>query len=107
MAGFAACFHGALTLVAMKRRIQPPADLSISASTTSQRDPAQGLLMIALDLEVSMPVLASRRRESSLRTPRRLVRTWRWRGTDSARRPYRRSGVSRDVVTLSRFRKRK
>lgn len=54
-AGFAACFHGALTLVAMKRRIRLPADLSISANATFQRDPADGLFAITIDLEVSMP----------------------------------------------------
>ncbi|RQR47548.1 Ohr family peroxiredoxin [Burkholderia sp. Bp9140] len=54
-AGFAACFHGALTLVATKRRIRLPANLVISASTTFQRDPADGLFAIALDVEVSMP----------------------------------------------------
>jgi Ohr subfamily peroxiredoxin len=54
-AGFAACFHGALTLVAMKRRIRLPDDLAVSASATFQRDPADGLFAIALDLEVHMP----------------------------------------------------
>ncbi|WP_175819931.1 Ohr family peroxiredoxin [Burkholderia sp. BCC0419] len=54
-AGFAACFHGALTLVAMKRRIRLPSDLAIAASATFQRDPADGLFAIALDIEVGMP----------------------------------------------------
>ncbi|MCA8049359.1 Ohr family peroxiredoxin [Burkholderia arboris] len=54
-AGFAACFHGALTLVAMKRRIRVPPDLTISASATFQRDPSDGLSEIELDVEVSMP----------------------------------------------------
>ncbi|RQS13224.1 Ohr family peroxiredoxin [Burkholderia sp. Bp8998] len=54
-AGFAACFHGALTLVATKRRIRLPANLVISASATFQRDPADGLFAIVLDVEVGMP----------------------------------------------------
>jgi len=58
-AGFAACFHGALTLVAMKRRIRLPDDLAISASATFRRNPADGLFAIALDLEVSMPGVAA------------------------------------------------
>ncbi|WP_338083542.1 hypothetical protein [Burkholderia arboris] len=53
--GFAACFHGALTLVAMKRRIRLPTDLAISASATIQRDPSDGLFEIELDVEVGMP----------------------------------------------------
>jgi Ohr subfamily peroxiredoxin len=58
-AGFAACFHGALALVAMKRRIRLPDDLAISARATFQRDPADGLFALALDLEVSMPGVAT------------------------------------------------
>ncbi|WP_322026230.1 Ohr family peroxiredoxin [Burkholderia sp. BCC1977] len=54
-AGFAACFHGALILVATRRRIRLPADFAISASVTFQRDPADGLFAIALDVEVGMP----------------------------------------------------
>ncbi|AOK58977.1 Ohr family peroxiredoxin [Burkholderia ubonensis] len=54
-AGFAACFHGALTLVAMKRRIRLPADLAISASATFGRDPADGLFVLTIDLEVGLP----------------------------------------------------
>ncbi|RQU71191.1 Ohr family peroxiredoxin [Burkholderia cenocepacia] len=54
-AGFAACFHGALALVAMRRRVRLPPDLAITASATFQRDPVDGLFAIALDLEVGMP----------------------------------------------------
>ncbi|RQU86459.1 Ohr family peroxiredoxin [Burkholderia cenocepacia] len=54
-AGFAACFHGALALVAMRRRVRLPPDLGITASATFQRDPVDGLFAIALDLEVGMP----------------------------------------------------
>jgi len=54
-AGFAACFHGALTLVAMKRRVRVPADLAISARATFQRDPSDGLFAIELEVEVCMP----------------------------------------------------
>ncbi|MDN7852545.1 Ohr family peroxiredoxin [Burkholderia seminalis] len=54
-AGFAACFHGALTLVAMKRRVRLPADLAVSARVTFQRDPSDGLFELELDVEVGMP----------------------------------------------------
>ncbi|TCW87202.1 peroxiredoxin [Burkholderia sp. SRS-46] len=58
-AGFAACFHGALTLVAMKRRIRLPSDLAISASATFGRDPADGLFVLTLAVEVGMPGVAA------------------------------------------------
>ncbi|MBY4726269.1 MULTISPECIES: Ohr family peroxiredoxin [Burkholderia] len=54
-AGFAACFHGALTLVAMRRRVRLPTDLAISASATFQRDPSDGLFALELEVEVRMP----------------------------------------------------
>jgi len=54
-AGFAACLHGALTLVAMKRGVRVPADVAVAASATFQRDPSDGLFAIALDVEVDMP----------------------------------------------------
>lgn len=55
MAGFAACFHGASTRVAMRHRIRLPTDLAIAATATFQRDPADGLFAIALDVAVGMP----------------------------------------------------
>ena len=54
-AGYAACFHGALNLVAAKRRVRLPADLSIVANVTFGRDPADGLFAIALELRVALP----------------------------------------------------
>ncbi len=54
-AGYGACFHGALTLVAMKRRIKLPADLSIKVAVTFGRDPSDGLFLLEADLEVALP----------------------------------------------------
>ncbi|RQS67036.1 Ohr family peroxiredoxin [Burkholderia sp. Bp8963] len=58
-AGFAACFHGALTLVAMKRRVRLPRDLAVTASATFGRDPADGLFALTLDLDVALPGVAA------------------------------------------------
>jgi lipoyl-dependent peroxiredoxin len=57
-AGYAACFHGALTLVAAKRRIRLPSDLAIVANVAFGRDPADGLFQIKLALEVKLPGVA-------------------------------------------------
>jgi len=57
-AGYAACFHGALNLVAAKRRVRLPADLSIVANVTFGRDPMDGLFAIALELRVALPGVA-------------------------------------------------
>lgn len=53
-AGYAACFHGALNLIASKSKIAIP-DTSVVASVTFGRDPSDGLYIITADLEVSLP----------------------------------------------------
>lgn len=53
-AGYAACFHGALVLVATKRRIAI-AGATISASATFGRDPKDGLYALELDVLVDIP----------------------------------------------------
>lgn len=54
-AGYGACFHGALTLVAMKRKIQLPSDVSILVAVTFGRDPSDGLFLLEADVQVSLP----------------------------------------------------
>ena len=56
-AGFAACFHGAMTLVAAARKIRMPQDIDIAATVTFGRDPADGLFLIQADLAVSLPAM--------------------------------------------------
>lgn len=58
-AGFAACFHGAMTLVAGARKIRLPQDIDIAATVTFGRDPADGLFLIQADLSVSLPTMDS------------------------------------------------
>lgn len=55
-AGYAACFHGALSLIAAKRRIKL-GEVSICAKVTFGRDPTDGLFLITADLTVALPGL--------------------------------------------------
>ncbi|KJC60317.1 peroxiredoxin [Bradyrhizobium sp. LTSPM299] len=55
-AGFAACFHGALNLIASKGKL-PIRDSSIRVSVTFGRDPADGLFLLKVDTEVTLPGL--------------------------------------------------
>ena len=57
-AGFAACFHGAMKLVAMKNHIPLPADFAVHCTTTFARDAFDGLFSIKARLEISLPGLA-------------------------------------------------
>ncbi|MBO1015490.1 Ohr family peroxiredoxin [Achromobacter sp. SD115] len=57
-AGFAACFHGAMKLVATKNRIALPADFAVHCTTTFARDAFDGLFSIKARLEISLPGLA-------------------------------------------------
>ncbi|MHC6155841.1 Ohr family peroxiredoxin [Bradyrhizobium elkanii] len=53
-AGFAACFHGALSLIASKSKISIR-ESSIQVSVTFGRDPADGLFLLKVDTEVTLP----------------------------------------------------
>ena len=55
-AAYAACFHGALSLVAAKRKIKLN-DVNVSAKATLGRDPADGFFVITADLAVRLPGL--------------------------------------------------
>lgn len=57
-AGFAACFHGAMKLVAMKNHIPLPADFAVHCTTTFARDAFDGLFSIKARLEISLPGVA-------------------------------------------------
>ena len=54
-AGFAACFHGAMTIAAASRRMRLPPHVDIAATVSFGRDPADGLFLITAELEVSLP----------------------------------------------------
>lgn len=56
-AGYAACFHGALVLVASKRKMQVPDDVEIKVEVTFGRDPEDGLFLLTAAVEVNLPSL--------------------------------------------------
>lgn len=55
-AGYAACFHGALTLLA-KRTDIVLTNLTVDAAVTFARDPMDGLFLLSADIRVSLPGL--------------------------------------------------
>lgn len=55
-ASYAACFHGALTLLASRAGIAL-ADLTVDAGVTLARDPIDGLYLLSADIRVNLPGL--------------------------------------------------
>jgi Ohr subfamily peroxiredoxin len=53
-AGFAACYHGALSLVARQEALDPAA-LSVAATVAFGRDPGDGGYLLRVELEVEWP----------------------------------------------------
>ncbi|MFH8561458.1 Ohr family peroxiredoxin [Streptomyces sp. NPDC017988] len=53
-AGFAACFHGALSLVARQEEFDP-ADISVDATVAFGRDPNDGGYLLRVELVVNWP----------------------------------------------------
>lgn len=53
-AGYAACFHGALTLLASRAGI-PLGELSVDAAVTFARDPMDGLFQLSAQIRVHLP----------------------------------------------------
>ena len=53
-AGFAACFHGAMMLVAAKNAVALPSDTAVSATVTFGRDPDDGLFYLETKIEVKI-----------------------------------------------------
>jgi lipoyl-dependent peroxiredoxin len=56
-AGFAACFHGAMVLVATRRKLRLPDDFHIQVRVTFGRDPDDGLFLLLAHVEVALPSL--------------------------------------------------
>jgi osmotically inducible protein OsmC len=55
-AGFAACFHGALNLIAAKKEIAVK-ESEVNVNITFGRDPTDGLYSLIADVEVKLPGL--------------------------------------------------
>jgi Ohr subfamily peroxiredoxin len=57
-AGFAACYHGALSLVARQAALDPAA-ISVDATVAFGRDPEDGGYLLCVDLVVKWPGIDS------------------------------------------------
>ena len=55
-AAYAACFHGALTLLATRASV-PVRDVVVDAAVSFARDPVDGLFVLSADIRVSLPGL--------------------------------------------------
>jgi len=53
-AGYAACFHGALSLLATRANIPIPG-ASVTVSVAFGRDPDDGLFMVTADVQIELP----------------------------------------------------
>ncbi|MDP9920731.1 Ohr subfamily peroxiredoxin [Variovorax boronicumulans] len=53
-AAYAACFHGALNLLAAKKKI-PVHDANVQVSVAFGRDPVDGLFMLTADVRIHLP----------------------------------------------------
>jgi len=56
-AGYAACFHGAMVLVASRHKKHIPDDVEIKVEVTFGRDPGDGLFLLTAVVEVKLPSL--------------------------------------------------
>jgi Ohr subfamily peroxiredoxin len=56
-AGYAACFHGSLMLLALRRGVAAE-DSQVDVMVSFGRDPVDGLFMLAADVRVRMPGIA-------------------------------------------------
>lgn len=56
-AGYAACFHGSLMLLAVRKGEEAP-NTSVRVEVTFRRDPCDGLFMLSTRVEVRMPDIA-------------------------------------------------
>ncbi|WP_343123604.1 Ohr family peroxiredoxin [Lysobacter sp. Root690] len=55
-AGYAACFHGALTLLASRSGVEI-SELTVEAAVTFARDPVDGLFLLSAEISVNLPGL--------------------------------------------------
>lgn len=70
-AGYAACFHGALMLLATRAGINASAG-EVSVKVTFGRDPVDGLYMLAADVRVSLPQVPKAVAEELIRNAERV-----------------------------------
>ncbi|WP_395408137.1 Ohr family peroxiredoxin [Pseudoduganella sp. UC29_106] len=70
-AGYAACFHGALVLVAAKNGIELH-DAAVDASVTFGRDPVDGLYTLSVEVRVQLPGIQRAIAEQLVRSTERI-----------------------------------
>jgi Ohr subfamily peroxiredoxin len=70
-AGFAACFHGALSLLAARACVSIP-DARVTASVTFGRDPVDGLFTLAAGIRIWLPGVARATAEELVRDTERI-----------------------------------
>ena len=70
-AAYAACFHGALNLLAAKRKI-PVHDARVQMSVAFGRDPVDGLFMLTADVRIHLPDVEKSVAEELVRSAERF-----------------------------------
>lgn len=70
-AGYAACFHGALSLLAARAQVAIP-DANVSASVTFGRDPVDGLFTLAAEIRIRLPGIERAIAEELVRNTERI-----------------------------------
>lgn len=70
-AGYAACFHGALTLLAARAGVAIP-DAAVTAAVTFGRDPVDGLFMLIARVRIELPGVARATAEELVRDTERI-----------------------------------
>jgi lipoyl-dependent peroxiredoxin len=70
-AGYAACFHGALTLLATKASIDID-NAIVEASVSFGRDPVDGMYMLTADIRIDLPGVARVTAEELVRNAERV-----------------------------------
>jgi lipoyl-dependent peroxiredoxin len=70
-AGYAACFHGALSLLAARANVAIP-DAEVAASVTFGRDPVDGLFTLTADIRIRLPSIDRAIAEELVRNTERI-----------------------------------
>lgn len=70
-ASYAACFHGALSLLASRAKVAIP-DAAVTASITFGRDPVDGLFSLVADIRIRLPGVDRAAAEELVRNTERI-----------------------------------